>query len=216
MKGYVVTLLNLVESVNVANRCVESGKAVGVDVEIFPATYKDNSKAELKSLGLKINKFDNSYSNEDAVLGNFVSQYKIWNKIVESGEPGIVLEHDAVFTRKLPKMKGDIINLGKPSFGRYNEKKEDEKGIFPMFSKRGGYIPGAHCYYLTPQGAKQLIKKAKQIGAGPCDLFLNTRNFPDIKEVYPWCAEVVETFSTIQKEKGCLAKHHYNKDYKIL
>lgn len=216
MKGYVVTLMNIPASVNVANRCIESGKRFGINIEMFPATYKDKSRQELNKLGLKVGKFDPSWSNPDAVLGNFVSQYKIWNKIAESGEPGIVLEHDAVFTSKLPKLKGDIINLGKPSYGRFFSKKEDEKGCFPMFSKKGGYIPGAHCYYLTPAGAKQLIQKAKQVGAGPCDIFINNKNFPNIMEIYPWCAEVIDTFSTIQKEKGCIAKHNYNKDFKLI
>lgn len=85
-----------------------------------------------------------------------------------------------------------------------------------MFSKTGGYIPGAHGYYLTPKGAQQLVDKAKQTGAAPCDLYLNNRAFPNIKELYPWVVEAWDEFSTIQNEKGCLAKHNYNEDYKLL
>ena len=114
-------------------------------------------------------------SNRAAVMGNFVTQYRIWCKILESGEPGIVLEHDAVFVAPIPDLtgKGEIINIGKPSYGGF--KKQSTSGVYPMFSKPGGYIPGAHAYYVTPNGAKELITKAKQYGASPCDLFLNTR-----------------------------------------
>jgi hypothetical protein len=36
-----------------------------------------------------------------------------------------------------------------------------------------------------------------------------------LEEYYPWPVEVRESFSTIQKTQGCLAKHMYNKDYVI-
>ena len=85
-----------------------------------------------------------------------------------------------------------------------------------MFSKPGGYIPGAHGYYLTPKGARQLITTAKRVGATPCDLFLNKTNFPNIMELYPWPIEADDSFTTIQKEKGCKAKHNYDNDFKVL
>jgi hypothetical protein len=47
-------------------------------------------------------------------------------------------------------------------------------------------------------------------------LFINKTNFPDIKELYPWVVEAKDGFTTIQKAKGCTAKHNYNKDFKIL
>ena len=216
MKGYVVTLLNLPESVTVGKRCKESGKQFGVDVELFPAVYKDASLKELEKEGLKLPSWDESYSNVGAVVGNFITQYRIWKTIVDSNEPGIVLEHDAVFVARIPNLinKGDIINLGKPSYGNFLKK--ETSGVYPMFSKAGGYIPGAHGYYLTVNGAQQLINKTKQIGAAPCDMFLNNKTFPDIKEIYPWPIEADDKFTTIQKEKGCTAKHNYNKDFKVI
>ena len=214
MKGYVVTLMNLPESVAVANRCKDTGKQFGVDVEIFPAVFKDVALEELEKEGLKLSKWDESFSNVGAVVGNFVTQYRIWKTIVESKEPGIVLEHDAVFTAPVPTLTDDIINLGKPSYGNFRSKKT--QGVYPMFSKPGGYIPGAHGYYLTPEGAQQFIDKAKVLGATPCDLFINKTNFPDIKEIYPWVIEAKDEFTTIQKAKGCTAKHNYNNKFKII
>lgn len=215
MIGYVVTLLNIPESVEVANRCIASGKQFNVDVQIAAGVYKDISMQELAEEGLKVGEFNTQYSNINAVIGNFVSQYRVWKMIAHGHEGAIVLEHDAVFVAPVPPLtEGDIINLGKPSYGKFEKK--DKPGIYPMFSKKGGYIPGAHGYYVTPKGAHELIDLAKQIGAAPCDIYLCKQNFPDIKEIYPWCIEAHDNFSTIQIEKGCKAKHNFNKEYKIL
>jgi len=216
MKAYIVTLLNLPESITMAERCKTSAAQFNISAEIFPAVYKDIALEEAEQEQLTISKWDESYSNVGAVVGNFITQYRIWKTILDSNEPGIVLEHDAVFTAAVPDLinKGDIINIGKPSYGAFASK--DIPGVYPMFSKTGGYIPGAHGYYLTPKGAEQLITLAKNKGVAPCDMYLNKTNFPDIKEIYPWVVEAKDEFTTIQKEKGCGAKHNYNKDYKIL
>ena len=215
MKGYVVTLMNIPESVKVAERCQASGEQFGVDVELFPAVYKDVALDELEKEGIKLSSWDESFSNVGAVVGNFVTQYRIWKTIVESGEAGIVLEHDAVFTAPVPSLgSNNIVNLGKPSYGHFIS--QPSAGIYPMFSKQGGYIPGAHGYYLTPDGAQEFINKAKETGAAPCDLFINKTNFPNIKELFPWVIEAKDEFTTIQKARGCTAKHNYNKDFKIL
>jgi len=217
MKGYVGALIQIPESLDVALRCIKTGMDFDVEVVVEPAVYKDIAMSQLEYHKLKLSKWDESFSNVGAVVGNFITQYRCWEKIVASEEPGIVLEHDAVFVAPIPDLtgKGDIINLGKPSFGRYSKK--DNPGVYPMFSKSNGlYAPGAHGYYVTPIGAQQLIDKAKQIGATPCDMFLSNKNFPDIKELYPWPIEAQDTFSTIQKEKGCKAKHNFNDSYKVI
>lgn len=231
MKGYVVTLIDMPQSVSVAKRCCESAKKYGIEVEMFPAVDKNSSVSQMELEGLSWIAGENkkkylppsggfdTYSNTGAVLGNFISQYRIWKIIRDSGESGIVLEHDAVFIDALPDLagKGDIINIGIPSYGSYKQQKKP--GVYPMFSKPGGYIPGAHGYYVTNQGAQQLVEKAGEIGAAPVDIFLNKRVFPEIKELWPQIVEAQDTFTTIQIQKGCEAKRSYRKlgkDYQIL
>jgi len=224
LKGYVVTLVKVPESLEVAMRCIASGEKYGVLVELVPAVDKTKSLKELKREKLIPVDYDKSFSNVGAVFGNFVTQYRIWHRILESDAPGIVLEHDAVFVDTIPDLegKGDIISLGKPSYGSF--KTQSKPGVYPLYSKPG-YVPGAHGYYVTPDGAEKLINKAKISGAGPCDLFLGTYisdppNQPlNVKEIYPWPIEAHDTFSTIQNEKGCQAKHSYRQNknkFKIL
>jgi GR25 family glycosyltransferase involved in LPS biosynthesis len=80
-------------------------------------------------------------------------------------------------------------------------------------SKR--YFPGAHAYQVNPTGAQKLIDQAR-VYARPTDVFLNIDTFPWLQEYYPWPVEARDTFTTIQKTEGCLAKHNYNDSYKII
>lgn len=215
-RAYVVTLLDIPQSVEMAERCIASGKKYGIEVEKHPAIYKDKAEKALAVEGLKRGNWDESYSNPTAVIGNFVSQFNLWKRTARSLDSAIILEHDAVFTAEVPDLegKGHIINLGKPSYGRYKSK--SQPGIYPMFSKPGGYIPGAHAYYITHIGANWLVETSHKRGAHPVDLFLCRQNFKEIKELYPWVAEARDEFSTIQNEKGCKAKHNYSDKYKVL
>ena len=104
-----------------------------------------------------------------------------------------------------------VVNMGKPSYGNYNT--PTTLGVQPLVHKP--YFGGAHAYIVSPDGAKLLIEKAKT-DAGPTDVFLNVHNFPWLQEYYPWPIEADDEFTTIQKVQGCIAKHNYDEDYKIL
>ena len=185
MKALVITMIDEPQSVRVAERCIESGKKFGVNVEIKPAiTPKDNPVKILKD-------------------------YFIW---AEANEETLVLEHDAVFYDRIDKIKyNDFISIGEPSFGRYN--KMNREGTYSLFSK-GSYLPGAHAYMFKKHFAKSLIEVARR-SPYPCDVFLNSRNFPTLQEYWPWPVKCEDEFSFIQKESGCKAKHNYNDSYKI-
>jgi hypothetical protein len=163
--------------------------------------------------GLKKGHFDETWSNTDAAMGNFVAQYRIWRDIERDG-PAIIMEHDSVVVAPIPKLagRGDIINLGKPSFGKLRHQREP--GFYPLFST-GDKIPGAHGYYLTPTGASALVNMARRKGAIPVDKFICPQRFL-IAEYFPWPIEAHDSFTTIQRAKGCLSKHNYGPAYKIL
>ena len=130
------------------------------------------------------------------------------------------MEHDAVVTAKLPSplKHSGVCNLGRPSYGNWIEPKTKKPGTYKLFSKAGGYFPGNHAVLVSPKGAKKIVEYAKtQIGTP--DLYLNKCRFPWLSEYYPWPIECHDTFTTLQKEGGCVAKHMKGtttKDYKIL
>ena len=103
------------------------------------------------------------------------------------------------------------MNIGAPSYGKFNS--PTYLGVGPLVSKP--YFPGAHAYMIKPLGAKLLIEGAKTM-AGPTDLFLRLSNFPWLQEYNPWPVVAKDSFTTIQNETGCLAKHNYNDGYEIV
>jgi GR25 family glycosyltransferase involved in LPS biosynthesis len=200
-------------------------------------TPKDNPVKILESYGVtKLNGFIEPYSRWDNVISAFTSHFSIWQEIASKKKGGFIFEHDAVVIDSLPIMMKEksideqktvskikivphhllrplnIVNIGHPSYGKYNT--PANIGINPLTSKR--YFPGAHAYYVSPEGAKELIHVAKR-EAGPTDVFINYRRFPNLYEWYPWPVIAKDNFSTIQNVNGCQAKHGYNPErYKLV
>lgn len=211
MRAYVIALLNVPESVQYAQRAIESAKAFGLDAVMEPGVWREDAEQRMKAEGLRLAKWDCSYSRLDAVIGCFLSHYYIWHKITE---PAVIMEHDAVVTAPIPDLRGDIVSVGKPSFGLL--RKAPKQGEQPLFSA-GDKIPGAHGYYVTPGGARRMIETAKRNGILPADKFMNPKWFPDVAEYHPWCIEARDDFTTIQRVKGCLSKHAYRRgNYRII
>lgn len=215
MQSYVITIMDEPKSVESAQRCIKSAKRRGVNVEMWPAiTPKDDPVKIFKDKGLSIRRFENSpYSRPVNAMSAFLSHRSLWEKCLADKRETMILEHDAYFTDsiKMPLFYDKIISLGKPSYGNYRN--PAQFGENPLTSK--AYFPGAHAYVMSPSGAKDALHTSLTWSM-PTDLFFNIELFPNLMELYPWPVEVRETFSTIQEEQGCLAKHQYNEDYQIL
>ena len=218
MKSYIITMLDNKKSVESTDKCIKSGKKFGYNnIEIFKATTpKDNLKHEFEKDGLSINDFkvDTRYSKLEPAMCCYLSHKELWKKCLELNETILVLEHDAIFIDKIPNniYFYGLINLGKPSYGRYMEPTL-QTGVFKLFSKPHGGLPGTHAYMISPTGAKLLLKKLKTTTP---DLFLNKVDFPWIQEYYPWPIKADDNFTSIQNVAGSVAKHNYNKDFKVL
>lgn len=213
MKAYVITITDNPDSVKVANRCIDSGKKFGLDIAMFDAiTPRDEPLEMLEGLGIAPNKFDEKYSRNLNCISAFLSHHSLWQMCAEGNEPFVIFEHDAVLIDRVPTQPVHyVMNIGAPSYGRWNTPKY--MGINPLTTKR--YFPGAHAYIVTPQGAKLLIENAP-VYAKPTDVYLNLDTFPWLQEYYPFCAEARDSFTTIQVEDGCLAKHNWKEGYKII
>jgi GR25 family glycosyltransferase involved in LPS biosynthesis len=211
MRAYVIALMNVPESVQYAQRAVQSALEFNLDPVMEPGVWREEAESRMLAEGLKLAKWDCSYSRLDAVIGCFLAHYYIWQKITE---PSVIMEHDAVVVAPVPELQGDIVSIGKPSFGLIRQApKQGEQKLFST----GDKIPGAHGYYVTPAGAKRLVETARSRGILPADKFMNPKWFPDIAEYHPWCIEARDDFTTIQRVKGCLSKHAYRRgNYRII
>jgi len=215
MNSFVITICGNKQSEAAASRCMLSSKRFGVESFNFWATVPENDpKKQLDELGIPVANFYEKYSRPENCMSAFLSHYRLWEICHKTGKPMIIFEHDAVVVDDLPvNAKFDkVMNIGKPSYGRFNI--PTYLSVGPLVSKP--YFPGAHAYMINPDGAKAVMDKAKECG-GPTDIFLSLKNFPWLQEFNPWPVECRDSFTTIQNETGCLAKHNYAKEtYEII
>jgi GR25 family glycosyltransferase involved in LPS biosynthesis len=215
MKSYVITILDNDKSVASAKRCIESGAKFGIEIEMWPAITPANTDViEMAKLqGINPDGFREVYSRHENCIAAFLSHFSLWGKCYVTNEELQIFEHDAVITNPIPPFikHNGCINLGKPSYGKYNT--PSLLASNSLTSKR--YFPGAHAYRVSPRGAKQLLAQAK-IKARPTDVFLHLDTFPWLEEYYPWPVEAQDSFTTIQNVEGCRAKHNYGSKYEII
>lgn len=212
MKNFVITIRENDNSLIAATKCIESAAKFDLEVDYYDAYIPSDCKEFIKEQKINDIGFNNNkYSREDNARAAFCSHFSLWQMVAETNEEATIFEHDAIVVDPIPEMSyNGCISLGKPSYGKWVT--PSTLGTNPLTSKR--YFPGAHAYRLNPRGAKQLVEIAR-LEASPTDIFLNLDTFPFLEEYYPWPVEVRESFSTIQKTEGCLAKHMYSKDYII-
>lgn len=215
MRAFIIALPNIPESVASALRGASSAKKFGLEPCARDGVWRDVSRERMKDEGLRVAEFDQRYSNPDAVIGNFMAQYAVWQEIAHMDEPAIVMEHDAVVVAPIPEItkQTQFVTLGRPSFGRVPPPRA--AGIYPLFS-RTTHLAGAHGYYLTPAFAEELVDTAQRRGVAPVDVFISPQRFAGIMEAYPWPIEAHDSFTLIQKRRGCVAKHNFGPNYKIL
>ena len=196
MKAYIITLVNLDKSVSAANDCLNSAKNNGVNAEIFQAVTAETAIEELNKNNLKFNlTLPQRKHRLLPTIACFLSHYKLWELTYNSNQPSIVLEHDSIIVSNIPKLSGDIVNLGKPSWGHTGNL--DFEGERPLSS--GEVFLGAHGYYITPLGASNLLDVAKSMGGTQADCFFNKSTFGTmLREYHPWPIIANSTFTTVQ------------------
>ena len=216
MKAFVITIMSENKSVEMAQRCCATFKRHNPDheIEVFTAiTPEDQPFSLADKWKIPLRSFMEKYSRYDRCVSAFLSHMSLWKKCIVLNEPIIIFEHDAITVApiRISYPRG-IINIGKPSYGKF---KTPQLGIGPLVSKQ--YLPGAHAYVITPQYAKLLCEMAI-MEAAPTDIYINNNRFAGLQEMYPWPVECDDTFTTIQNETGCLAKHNYGggRSYEII
>ena len=214
MKSYVITVMNIPESVEAAQRCIDSMPEY--NIEMYAGFTPDDNPDEIaRKKRINTSRFDDPrYSRRERCLSAFLSHRSLWERCLKTGEEIQIFEHDAVGVGTVPEFLNyqGCISLGAPSYGKFNH--PPQLGVNPLTSKR--YFPGAHAYRMKPNAAKHILEHSQDFAA-PTDIYLNLDYFPWLEEYYPWPVTAVDKFSTIQNEGGCLAKHGYNKaSYNLL
>ena len=198
MRAYVIAIDHQL-SAGLSERCVQSGARFGVDVEVFHGVMPRDYPRTLFNLdGLPTASFDrNAMAKPEHCMACFLSHRALWQRCADTDEPTLILEHDAVFVSALPELADALVaNLGHPSYGPFATPPE---GLGPLVSRPA--FPGAHAYYVSPEGARKLLAKERE--AKSPDMFLCLARFPFLQEWYPWPIVAEDDVSTTQRTEGC-------------
>ncbi len=223
MKAYVITIPWNDYSESSAARCIASAALHGIEVERYEAVTKTDAKrvAEANSLqwtwpnvapdvckytGLK----RHVYRTTDplARLGCAMSHYLLWWECRKENKSILILEHDAVFLRGLPKLPEDFgsIMLNNPEGatpkGKWWRQQIESKGpgvhdkTVVFEDGRPDGLAGNSAYVISPQAANTCMRAYERYGVWPNDATLCRQLVPGLKEVYPFVTEARQTQST--------------------
>lgn len=229
MKAYVITIEGHTESEKSANLCIKSSKKVGNDFKIynFNAVISsqvdelmkrrnikwdypwEGSRLDLRS-GLRLSAYETADRRKRVAC--FLSHYELWKKCADENEPLLVLEHDALFRKKVDidlihTSKYDIIALNDPrgatrrSQQYYDSVKQSVLPVVPVPKIDDDQVPqglpGNSAYYIKPTSAKKMLYLTKEYGAWPNDALMCKQLLPTkLGIVRDFCTQVQGTKST--------------------
>ena len=209
MKAFVICMAQRGDSIEAAQRCRVSAREEECDFEILPWdaveapdaptaiskklikwTYPWQGEVNDFKTGLILSAYQTA--NKNARIGCFLSHYELWEYCVRSAEPILILEHDALFIRKLdPKPLLDsrygIIGINDPRgatrrsnvFHQQVQNMQEDIGPVPMIDdpRVPQGLAGNSAYLIKPEAASKVIAKVKEIGAWPNDALMCYQNF---------------------------------------
>ena len=228
MKSFIITVKGNEISEVAAAVCKKSHEQVGnqFDVETFDAitpddvqdimnlynikwTYPWDAPTLDMKTGLKLTPYKTYDKNKR--IACFLSHYALWSESILLNEPIIVLEHDAVWTRKFNpteviESNFGVVGLNNPLYAtrradifdlQINSRKET---IQPIPRVDEEYVPqglaGNSAYVIQPWAAKKIIDKVSEIGAWPNDAIMCKQLFPFLGVTKTYYTKVQRTQST--------------------
>lgn len=234
MKAYIIVLQDDKNQVAIANKLLRSIKETRSDLSphflnaTTPETLLDDI-AQFKyldkynwnwphvpmmdGLDLATGLYKKCYraSDQKKVEACGVSHIRAWEKCIELDEPILVLESDALFTRRFDpsQFEGngyDLVGLNDPRGATrraqdFHNAASMVQGIAtpPRFNDPQPVphgIAGNSAYYITPKFAKKLLSRVEAYGMWPNDAIMCFELFPEIRIVYPYYTKVQGTQST--------------------
>ena len=226
MKAFVITLFNDKYSVQSAENTLKTARQMNDDLHIemvravTPDKIKDSTYSYPKEGETSTYEGMTLVGYKAKDIGKKIacslSHMHLWNKCVEMGEPIMILEHDAVFTRKFRLGKlldaiedGDIVMINDPrgatrrgaiyheNIIRWDKGLNTIDGVNTADENVPDGLAGNSAYIITPAAAKKAIELQSSIGIWPNDALLCKQLFPrNLKSYYPYITKVNQLKST--------------------
>lgn len=251
MKAYIITMVNDHDSTVAARRVLQSiySTESQLDPFIYPAVTPATLEQKMKSLfgqallpnirwTYPTKEEENRYDLRTGLQLSFyptkniqkriactLSHYSLWLECYKNNEPIMILEHDALFTRKFEynrietRFTGDILGLNDP-IGATRKASKFHFKLKTTFDERwsgkpktpyaevyeapwidNNIIPqgiaGNSAYIIKPEGAAELIKLTAENGLWPNDAIMCKQLMPGKLQVcYPYITKVQGLKST--------------------
>lgn len=229
MKAFVINIKGNDISEKCTEKLLRSSKSLDneFDIEIFDAITPKNVDKVMKENNVKWNYpsdvperclkstlLKSPYKTFDIKKrqGCFMSHYLLWKSCYESGEPHLILEHDAVFIKKLNMNLFDdygykVIGLNDPRGATrksdlfYEEIMKRGKGIqmCPIIDRKEvpQGLAGNSAYIIFPKAADLLMHWTSELGAWPNDALMCQQLMPGMIGVTkPFFTKVQGSIST--------------------
>ena len=228
MNGYIIGDRNNPTSVKGMNGCAASMAQLKQDFTIqfvqqtspdtlaehmkpFPGLYwnyplNDGKRTDEKTGMILQGYRTNSLSKVFACL---ISHARLWLRCVQKNEPIMILEHDAMFTRKFDpdfEWEGGVLGLNDPRGATFNSAQYHvlvaskgegvHKAPYVADVSRPQGLAGNSAYIIKPFAAKELLEKLKEIGGWPNDALMCNQHFDWIKVLYPYATGLQNIEST--------------------
>ena len=227
MKAFIITMSDNADSLRLTKVCKESILTTDsvLEVQHFeavqpPQLYKHNveifdgefvpwrypERDTESHLDFSTGLFLKAYPTSDIkrVMACSLSHMKLWKWSVENNETIVVLEHDAVLTRKfdpehlLHDHAWGAVGLNDPRgntrkgqlFHNIASQKEGIQSVPSIDTTQEPPLPmgiaGNSAYIIRPWAAKQLLETTKTLGLWPNDAIMCKQLFPWLRVVYPY------------------------------
>ena len=228
MNGYIIGDRNNPTSVKGMNGCAASMAQLKQDFTIqfvqqtspdtlaehmkpFPGLYwnyplNDGKRTDEKTGMILQGYRTNSLSKVFACL---ISHARLWLRCVQKNEPIMILEHDAMFTRKFDpdfEWEGGVLGLNDPRGATFNSAQYHvlvaskgegvHKAPYVADVSRPQGLAGNSAYIIKPFAAKELLEKLKETGGWPNDALMCNQHFDWIKVLYPYATGLQNIEST--------------------
>ena len=244
MKAFVITLPDewATESRLAAQRCIKSIEKTetALEPEIFDATTPVTINEGMKEVFgktvewtwpiqdnqngycLKTGLYKRRYAARDhlRVIACALSHARLWKKCVDIGESIVILEHDAIFTRKFDPMVADgwewgAVGLNDPR-GATRKSAKFHDMLQASIKKQGPHLhrvpkvddtgevfmpmglAGNSAYMIQPYACKGLLDTIEDIGLWPNDALMCSHLFPWLRVITPYYTKLQGVKSTTQ------------------
>ena len=187
--GISALVINMLNSIERRHFQQEQLQKLGLDFEFLTATTIDDLSPEI----YKKHKNDWQRPMRNTEVACYFSHRNAWEKVVNSNQPALILEDDALLSKCIPEVLErlsnrkniDFVTLENRGRKKFVAKSGENIGCHSTLLRLYQDRTGAAGYVLYPSGAKKLIKQQRKKGIALADAHITACHRLNAYQVEP-------------------------------